>query len=60
MTKTALTDKAGNFSFDNVDEGSYLVMATSVGHSNTYSNIVSISQANSVASVGVLQLVPLR
>lgn len=58
LVKTALTDKAGNFSFDNVDEGSYLVMATSVGHSSTYSNIVSISQANSVASVGVLQLVP--
>lgn len=58
LVKTAVTDKAGNFSFDNIKEGNYLVMATSVGHKGTYSSVVTISAGNSSESVGVLQLVP--
>ena len=32
LVKTSLTDKAGNFSFENIKDGQYLVMATSIGH----------------------------
>lgn len=60
LVKTALTDKAGNFSFDEVKEGKYLVMATSVGHASSYSGIVTIAANNLTATVGILQLVPLE
>ncbi|MFT3981232.1 MAG: TonB-dependent receptor [Ferruginibacter sp.] len=56
LVKTSLTDKAGNFSFDNVKEGKYLVMAVSVGHSKVYSQPLEITAANAVANTGTLQL----
>lgn len=56
LVKSAVTDATGNFSFENVKEGNYLVLATSVGHARTYSNPVSV-KAGSSATVGVLQLV---
>ena len=39
LVKAAVTDAVGNFNFDNVKEGNYLVLATSIGHAKTYSNI---------------------
>lgn len=58
LVKVAVTDKAGNFSFENIKEGNYLVLATSIGHSKTYSQLFSVSSGNPVTTVGVLQLVP--
>ncbi len=58
LVKVAVTDKTGNFSFENVKEGTYLVLATSVGHAKIYSNSFTVNAANSLANVGVLQLVP--
>lgn len=57
LVKAAVTDKAGNFSFENVKEGKYLVLATSVGHTKSYSNSFTISLNNLTSNVGVLQLV---
>ena len=58
LVKVAITDKAGNFSFENVKDGDYLVLATSISHVKTYSSTVTISAGNASATVGVLQLVP--
>jgi iron complex outermembrane recepter protein len=58
LVKAAVTDKEGNFIFENVKDGKYLLLATSTGHSKTYSNAIEISQANTTAEAGVLQLVP--
>jgi len=58
LVKVAITDKEGNFIIENVKDGSYLVLATSVGHSKTYSKVFMISPEQSDANVGVLQLVP--
>ena len=58
LVKAAVTDKDGNFTFENIKDGSYLVLGTSVGHVKVYSNTFTISAANSSANVGVLQLVP--
>ncbi len=58
LVKAAITDKEGNFIIENVKEGSYLVLATSVGHSKTYSNVFSISPEQLTVNVGVLQLIP--
>ncbi|MGG9962994.1 TonB-dependent receptor domain-containing protein [Ferruginibacter sp. SUN106] len=58
LIKVAITDKEGNFIIENVKDGSYLVLATSVGHSKTYSKVFTISAEQPTVSVGVLQLVP--
>ncbi len=58
LVKVAVTDNAGNFSFENVKEGNYLVLATSIGHSKSYSQVIGISSTALSANVGVLQLVP--
>lgn len=57
LVKTSVTDKEGNFSFENLKDGKYLVMATSVGHAKVYSSLIEISPAKTEASTGVLQLV---
>lgn len=58
LVKVAVTDKDGNFSFENIKDGDYLVLATSIGHTKTYSASISISAGNTSANIGVLQLVP--
>ncbi len=58
LVKVALTDAAGNFSIENVKDGEYLVLATSVGHSKTYSNVFTVSPTALEVNAGVLQLVP--
>lgn len=57
LVKVAVTDKDGNFSFENVKDGNYLVLATSVGHSKSYSSQFSIGADKLSAQVGVLQLI---
>jgi hypothetical protein len=59
ISKVAVTDKDGNFTFENVKAGSYLVLATSLGYSKVYSNSVQISSDQDLVNVGVLQLVPI-
>lgn len=58
LVKIAVTDKEGNFIFENVKQGSYLVSASSVGHSKVYSSIFVISDEQVNTNVGILQLVP--
>jgi hypothetical protein len=58
IVKIAITDKEGNFFIENVKDGSYLVLATSVGHSKTYSSVFNVSPDQLIANVGVLQLRP--
>jgi iron complex outermembrane recepter protein len=58
LVKTAVTDAAGNFAIQNIKEGDYLLMATSVGYGKTYSNLFSITEAAPAVTIGVLQLVP--
>ena len=60
LVKVSVTDKDGNFVFENVKEGAYLVQASSIGHSKTFSNTVSITSETPVASAGVLQLTPVN
>lgn len=57
LVKAAITDKDGNFSFENIKEGNYLILATSVGHGKTYSSPISINSSTQNQQIGVLQLV---
>ena len=58
LVKAAVTDQSGSFVFENVKNGIYLVRATSIGHSKSYSSSFTISEANPSSNVGILQLVP--
>lgn len=58
LVKSAIADKEGNFAFENVREGKYLVSATSLGHTKVFSDSFSISAEQSAYSVGVLQILP--
>lgn len=58
LVKTAVADKNGNYTFENLKDGSYLVKATSVGHSSSYSKSFSLSAVQPAVALEVLQLVP--
>ncbi|MBL0146707.1 MAG: carboxypeptidase regulatory-like domain-containing protein [Chitinophagaceae bacterium] len=57
LIKIAVTDKEGNFLFENLKDGDYLVLATSVGHAKTYSQSVTINSSARNQQIGTLQLV---
>lgn len=59
LLKTSLTDKDGNFSFEQVDFGNYIIMASSTGHAKVYSKVLKIDSANLFAQTEILQLLPL-
>ena len=56
LIKTTFSNKDGEFLFKNLNEGKYLVMASSVGHLNVYSAALNLSNAKVEANAGVLQL----
>lgn len=58
LVKSAIADKDGDFLFENVKDGSYLISATSLGHSKAYSAPFTISQEHASHDAGVLQIVP--
>src|SRR5258705_13033510 len=55
LFKISLTDKAGNFLFENIPFGRYYILATSTGHLEKYSHILEVKD-NSAIPVGTLQL----
>ena len=55
LVKISLTDKQGNFAFENVKNGNYLIMASSIGHRKVYSSPVAVTEGSN-ASVGTLKL----
>jgi iron complex outermembrane recepter protein len=57
LVKATYSEKDGSFSFENVKEGKYLVLATSVGHTKVYSKPIEVTGGAAVA-VGMLQLLP--
>ncbi len=54
LVKINLTDKEGNFEFQNIAPGKYYLVATSVGHLSTYSPTVNVADKN--VSIGHLKL----
>lgn len=58
LAKSAIADKDGNFLFENVKDGSYLISATSLGHSKAYSAPFTISADHAAHDAGVLQILP--
>ena len=55
LVKINLADATGHFIFDQVPLGKYYLLATSIGHSKTYSKVIEIKDGATV-SAGELQL----
>lgn len=55
LVKVNLTDKQGNFAFENIKPGKYFLLATSTGHLKSYSQSLEVIN-NTPVSAGTLQL----
>lgn len=55
LVKLSLTDKEGQFYFENIKNGTYIIMASSIGHRKVYSSPITVTEGANV-SVGTLQL----
>ncbi|HOZ51173.1 MAG TPA: TonB-dependent receptor [Chitinophagaceae bacterium] len=54
LVKGDLTDIKGEFNFDQVQEGSYLLSATNVGYEKYYSAVFSVNQTNNQVSRNII------
>jgi hypothetical protein len=57
LVKGALTDAGGNFDFNNIKSGRYLVAASGAGYGKTYSAIVTVGINEGIVEVPKLTLV---
>jgi hypothetical protein len=55
LWKINITDKAGNFEFQNVPAGKYYLLATSIGHLSTYSSVFDLKDGQAF-NAGILNL----
>ncbi len=60
LVKTSIADELGNFSFENVKAGNYLVSASAIGHKKVYSQQLVIDSLNRILISPVLQLIPIE
>jgi outer membrane cobalamin receptor len=51
LLKLAITDQAGKYSYESIKEGKYLVAASSVGYSKTYSKMFLVGQHDTIGPV---------
>src|SRR6185503_4689818 len=59
VAKITAANKEGNFVFENVDEGKYIVSITAVGHTKGFSDVFEISSSNSTVALKTIELIPL-
>src|SRR5688572_28028793 len=59
VAKISAANKDGNFVFENVGEGRYLVSITAVGHTKGFSELFEITPANTNVILKTIELVPL-
>ena len=58
VAKISVANKEGNFVFENVAEGSYMVSITAVGHAKGFSEKFEINSANSSVTLKTIELIP--
>src|SRR5687767_2584430 len=56
--KLAVANKEGQFSFDKVADGKYLVSVTAVGHQKKYTPVIEINTQQQLVQVPVINLLP--
>ncbi|MBI1344450.1 MAG: TonB-dependent receptor [Terrimonas sp.] len=58
VVKLSVADKDGNFQFEGIPEGQYLVSVTAIGHTKEYSPNFDISEAGENVDLKTIELVP--
>ncbi|HEY6063603.1 MAG TPA: TonB-dependent receptor [Chitinophagaceae bacterium] len=58
VAKMSVADKTGNFTFEAVPEGKYMVSITAVGHNKGFSETIEITEANPSVTLKTVELVP--
>jgi iron complex outermembrane receptor protein len=56
--KMGVADKTGKFSFEGLEEGSYLVSVSAVGHQKGYSETFTIAGEVSAVTLKTIELIP--
>jgi hypothetical protein len=56
VVKTGTSDKAGNFSFENITEGRYLVSVSAVGYQKAFSQVTELNASNTTAALKPIKL----
>jgi iron complex outermembrane receptor protein len=58
LVKISASDKSGNFSFENINEGKYLVSISAVAHELAFSKVVELNANNVSIALPAIRLVP--
>ncbi|MGH2553127.1 MAG: TonB-dependent receptor domain-containing protein, partial [Chitinophagaceae bacterium] len=58
VAKISVADRSGNFVFEDIADGQYLVSITAVGHSKGFSETIEISPVKSNVVIKTIELVP--
>ena len=58
VAKISIANKDGNFVFENISEGKYLVSISAVGHIKGYSESFEISPSNASVTLKTIELIP--
>lgn len=56
--KLSVTDKQGQFVFENIANGKYLVVASAVGYQKLFSKIIDLTTQHPVVELPVFELIP--
>ena len=56
LSKISVTDTKGNYSFENLALGRYLIQITAVGHSRFYSEVFELNEGNRQLSLKTISL----
>src|SRR5215213_9153240 len=58
VVKFSVADKKGNYVFENISSGQYLVSVSAVGHAKGFSEKVEISEAQALITLKTIELIP--
>jgi hypothetical protein len=57
IAKMSVADKKGNFSFENIVEGKYLVSISAIGHQKGFSELFEVTASNPTVTLKTIELV---
>src|SRR5882724_876715 len=58
IAKMGIADKTGKYSFDEVQEGRYMVTITAVGHQKGFSETFDVNSSNLSVTLKTIELIP--
>ena len=58
IAKITTSDKTGNFTFENISDGKYLISISAVAHETAHSVVFEVNAANATITLKTIRLVP--